>query len=364
MRAAPALAALLSLPPLAQGGAAAKDCFAAYPKHYVAPRGTVTVDGSLDDAAWATAPWTTDFVDIANDLVPRLETKAKILWDDTYLYVAGYLKETQLWANITQDNEVIFHDNDFEVFVDPYGTTHNYRELEVNALGKQWSLLLNKPYGDGGSENSRRVNPTGGFDLQAVVAVSNDGQVNDPNVTATHWIAEIAIPFTKLGRTPEQGAYWRINFSRVQWRAKVVDSTKYQKLSGAEDNWVYGPIGVVAMHNPERWPVLQLGGTEARDPTWPARHAAAALYNAEHKAKKAHGEFKPLADLTLPSLCANTSVSASSATDFTATATYGGYAATIRADRLLTVAPVVEVRQHAGTAALPAAHREPLRVAT
>ena len=96
-----------------------------------------------------------------------------------YLYVAGYLKETQLWANITQDNEVIFHDNDFEVFVDPYGTTHNYRELEVNALGKQWSLLLNKPYGDGGSENSRRVNPTGGFDLQAVVAVSNDGQVND-----------------------------------------------------------------------------------------------------------------------------------------------------------------------------------------
>ena len=41
------------------------------------------------------------------------------------------------------------------------------------------------------------------------------------------------------------------------------------------------------MHNPERWPVLQLGGTEARDPTWPARHAAAALYNAEHKAKKA-----------------------------------------------------------------------------
>ena len=58
-----------------------------------------------------------------------------------YLYVAGYLKETQLWANITQDNEVIFHDNDFEVFVDPYGTTHDYRELEVNALGKQWSLL-------------------------------------------------------------------------------------------------------------------------------------------------------------------------------------------------------------------------------
>ena len=65
----------------------------------------------------------------------------------------------------------------------------------------------------------------------AASVTNQSTEVNDPNVTATHWIAEIAIPFAKLGRTPEQGAYWRINFSRVQWRAKVVDSTKSTRLN-------------------------------------------------------------------------------------------------------------------------------------
>ena len=40
----------------------------------------------------------------------------------------------------------------------------------MNALGKQWSLRLNKPYSNGGAEDSRRVKPDG-FDLEATVAV-------------------------------------------------------------------------------------------------------------------------------------------------------------------------------------------------
>jgi hypothetical protein len=36
-------------------------------------------------------------------------------WDATYLYVGAMLQETQVWANQTQENAVIFHDNDFEV---------------------------------------------------------------------------------------------------------------------------------------------------------------------------------------------------------------------------------------------------------
>lgn len=75
----------------------------------------------------------------------------------------------------------------FEVFVDADGTNHNYKEVrfevtsradcyvlslclkliplisqfEINALGTTWSLLLNKPYGDSGGENSKRVDPDG-----------------------------------------------------------------------------------------------------------------------------------------------------------------------------------------------------------
>ena len=32
--------------------------------------------------------------------------------------------------------QVIFHDNDFEIFVDADGSNHNYKEFEMNALNQ------------------------------------------------------------------------------------------------------------------------------------------------------------------------------------------------------------------------------------
>ena len=33
-------------------------------------------------------------------------------------------------------SQVIFHDNDFEIFVDADGSNHNYKEFEMNALNQ------------------------------------------------------------------------------------------------------------------------------------------------------------------------------------------------------------------------------------
>ena len=41
---------------------------------------------------------------------------------------------------------VLYSKNDFEIFLDPDGDTHNYYELEVNAFETEWDLLLLKPY--------------------------------------------------------------------------------------------------------------------------------------------------------------------------------------------------------------------------
>lgn len=38
-------------------------------------------------------------------------------------------------ATLRERNSVIFHDNDFEVFIDPDASNHNYYELEVSFLG-------------------------------------------------------------------------------------------------------------------------------------------------------------------------------------------------------------------------------------
>ena len=66
-------------------------------------------------------PWTTDFVDIQGGAkpTPRFRTRAKLLWDDDYLYIAAELEEPHVWATLTQHDSVIFQDPDFEVFIDP-----------------------------------------------------------------------------------------------------------------------------------------------------------------------------------------------------------------------------------------------------
>ena len=77
--------------------------------------------------------------------VPRFRTRAKLLWDDEALYIAAQLEEPDVWATLTKRDTTIFRDNAFEVFIDPDGDTHHYYELEVNALGTVWDLLLVKP---------------------------------------------------------------------------------------------------------------------------------------------------------------------------------------------------------------------------
>ena len=81
---------------------------------------------------------------------PRFRTRMKMLWDDQALYIAAELEEPHVWATLTEHDSVIFHDNDFEVFLDPDGDSHLYAELELNALNTTWDLLLPKPYKDGG----------------------------------------------------------------------------------------------------------------------------------------------------------------------------------------------------------------------
>ena len=197
------------------------------PRCYAAQRaeGPLELDGRLDKEFWAHAPWSEDFVDIEGDIRPRppKRTRAKMLWDDDYLYIGAHLEEDQIWATITERDAVIFHDNDFEVFIDPDGDTHNYYEFEMNALNTVWDLLLPKPYRDGGPA----IN---GWDIAGLkTAVHIDGELNNPHADNRGWSLEIAMPWRILkecapeGRSPKVGDIWRINFSRVEWQVKVED---------------------------------------------------------------------------------------------------------------------------------------------
>jgi hypothetical protein len=192
---------------------------------------------------------------------------------------------------------VIFHDNDFEVFIDPDGDNHEYYEMEMNALNTVWDLLLKKPYRDGGSAEDA-------WDIRGLrTAVRLHGTINSPADRDTGWSIEIAMPWSSLAEyahrpaPPLPGDQWRINFSRVEWRFDAVGG-KYIKVPGIrEDNWVWSPQGVVDMHQPEMWGYVQFSGPAGRpsdfrpDAARPAKNTLRAIYEAEKLFRKRNARW-------------------------------------------------------------------------
>ncbi|MDG5800274.1 carbohydrate-binding family 9-like protein [Marinilabiliaceae bacterium ANBcel2] len=233
------------------------------PKSYVVYRAadSITTDGKLDEESWQNIPWTEDFQDIEGSLKPdpHYRTRVKMLWDENYFYIAAQLEEPHIWATFTERESIIFHENNFEVFIDPSGDTHNYYELEINALGTIWDLMLTKPYRNGGL-------PISAWDVRGFkYGIHKEGTINDPSDVDKMWTVEMAFPWNILAesapakRKPSSGEYWRVNFSRVQWKLDIVNG-EYQKRVNPETgkpypeyNWVWSPQWAIDMHRPELW---------------------------------------------------------------------------------------------------------------
>lgn len=273
----------------------------------IVPRGYVCyraahppkIDGRLDDAAWQSVPWTENFVDIegVRRPKPRLRTRAKMLWDAEYFYIAAELEDPHVWATLTKHDSVIFNDNDFELFIDPDGDNHAYYEFEINALNTSWDLFLPKPYKDEGLADN-------GWEIPGLkTAVHVTGTRNDPADRDTGWTVEIAVPWAALCEfarrpvPPREGDQWRIDFSRVEWQHRIV-AGKYEKVPRTkEDNWVWSPIGIVDMHRPERWGFVQFsaqppGRTRFQpDPALRGREALMEIYYQQQAFREKHGHW-------------------------------------------------------------------------
>jgi hypothetical protein len=217
----------------------------------------ISVDGVLNDTDWQKTQWTTDFIDIIGNPTPAPEkqTRVKMLWSERGLYIGAEIMEDHIWATLKQRDAVIFFDNDFEVFIDPDGDTHEYYELEINALGTLWDLLLAKPYRD------RQRVAIDAWDIRDIKgAVHCAGTINNPDDKDLKWEVEMFIPWDVLSECsqqmtcpPKPNDYWRMNFSRVQWQTEVENGLYLKKIGIPESNWVWSPQGLVAMHYPERW---------------------------------------------------------------------------------------------------------------
>lgn len=202
-----------------------------YPKHVIVRRvrdGAIRVDGVLNESDWhAKADWKAEeFVDITNhknqtylNHVPSYQQASiAVLYDSHSLYVAAKLREPFTYAEIPCSHNgpaVPYKDNDFEVFVDPSGSTEFYKEFEINALNATYdvnwgvpdqaglscsnnkSILLpvcvntSSPFYSGSWSMYNNNNKTGKGGLRTATSSTNFKTLDMGN---GEWIVEIAFP--------------------------------------------------------------------------------------------------------------------------------------------------------------------------
>lgn len=238
------------------------------PKNHIAYHTSepIAIDGRDADTSWSKVNWSDSFIDIQGIKKPTYNTQVKMLWDDTYFYILAKMEESHVWADIKDHDAIVFYNNDFEVFVDPDGDTHNYYEIEVNAINTVWDLFITKPY----RETNVVLNDWTATGFKSAITI--DGTLNNPNDIDTGWMLEMAIPWNVFKKSyfekiNPKDTFWRVNFSRVNWDFQITDGT-YQRKKDAkgtylpEYNWVWSPQGVINMHEPEKWGYVYFSSKE------------------------------------------------------------------------------------------------------
>ena len=265
------------------------------------------LNGRLDKPFWEIGEWITEFHDIEGDSLPRpwKQTRVKVLWDDEALYVGAQLWDDTIWATVRSRDELIYTDNDFEVFLAPQDSSHRYFELEMNALNSVWDLLMERPQRD----CVRRII---GWDIHGLEsAVHIEGKLNDPGAKNEYWSLEIKIPWFSLREcekdscypthfAPDAGEVWRMDFSRVEYEVDIEGSAYVKRRDPAtgetlpEHNWLWAPTGVIDAHMPEMWGYLVFTEKGEEHPL-PAddkvKWALRKLYYRQHAFACQHGVF-------------------------------------------------------------------------
>ena len=262
-----------------------KNGYGMTPGTYVARyfEGPLHTNGKANDPAWSAAPRTPRFVDMRTGTPAPLETTARVLWDETALYIAFFAAEPHVSATMTKRDDLLFLENDLEIFIDG---GDSYYELEFNALGTIYEVFFvwrDAYVRDGKWDVPKfdvhhpRVHSFGGdydhasksfwtgnhprgtrwafldYDLPGLdLKVSVDGTTNDHTTLDQGWTAEITIPWASLadlanGRSlpPRDGDTWGIFFGRFQQLA-VRSPT-----GAATAGWAAHQFGVADSHVPE-----------------------------------------------------------------------------------------------------------------
>eukprot|EP01089_Gocevia_fonbrunei_P002709 TRINITY_DN12616_c0_g1_i2.p1 TRINITY_DN12616_c0_g1~~TRINITY_DN12616_c0_g1_i2.p1 ORF type:complete len:310 (+),score=35.96 TRINITY_DN12616_c0_g1_i2:149-1078(+) len=236
------------------------------------------IDGRLDDLVWQTAPTSPRFRDLISGEKTIYDTRAAVLWDEEYLYIAYWIEEPNVQATLTERDALIYNDNDVELFI---AGKDGYYEFEINSFGTIYEVFFiweeSDSYKNGAYDAipefssdqpgrkpflgvGYKPHPRGGrigywnWDFPGLKsAVHVDGTINDDSDRDRGWTVELAIPWSGMSALalgdnrslpPKDEDIWRMDFSRFN---------QFKEATPAEDSggWVWSPHGVWDSHVPE-----------------------------------------------------------------------------------------------------------------
>ena len=174
-----------------------------------------TVDGRLDDAAWATAPVLTDFVqrEPYEGTPVTQRTEVRMVADAEALYIAAWLFDEDPSAIVvgqTRRDASLSDSDAFSVILDTYRDRQNGFVFATTPAGIEWDgQVANEGQGGGGGGGRQQRGAASGFNLNWdgnwEVATSTDGG---------GWYAEMKIPFSTLRYATGGEQTWGLNFER------------------------------------------------------------------------------------------------------------------------------------------------------
>ena len=224
-----------------------------YIKEYVVKKTEqpIVVDGRLDEKEWQSVDFTDIFVNQETGNNVKWGTKAKLLWDEQYLYVGFLAFDDDVWGEMTAHDSNLWNEEPVELFCDPNGDGFNYFEIEINPLGTVLDLAMDKPYSDGGSADFS-------WDVNGLLsAVSVEGTLNNPADIDTLWYCEMAIPFSAidavmtnpLSNPPNSGDSWRVELARYNRER----DNEGNLISGGTETSCWNPTENSMFHIPEKF---------------------------------------------------------------------------------------------------------------
>ena len=213
------------------------------PTRVMATRASVAIapDGVLDEPPWDRAA--------AYELVGSLDgepvaprTRVKLLWDDAALYVAAQLDDRDVWTSFTAQDDPLWKEEAFELFVFGDTSRENYLEFQVSAAGVTFDARFPRyRKGDEAWDSAWRT------------GVAVDGTLDNRRDRDRGWIAEIAVGWdeicehTSVTCPVAPGTSIRVNAFRLERPRK-----------GRPLGMALSPTGVPDFHAPENAAVLEL----------------------------------------------------------------------------------------------------------